>query len=247
MRFSSAVIVVAILLSAGSAALADEWTAVRLRGQVLELVGKQWQVVPRGTAVADGTVVRSLASGYADFVRGTETVSISPNTELVISDKAAAGSKPFTTVTEYFGTVAVEADIENVKHFAVLTPYLAAEVKGTRFTVTSGATGASVTVERGRVAVDDLSDHEHATISIGQTALVIAGHHSRKHPLIVTGATLASTIGAQIQSLKGEDSGLDDSTDGTESGKGEGHGNGNTDNGKGNGGVAGNGKGNQGN
>jgi len=242
-------------------ALADQWIAAHLRGQVLELIGKQWQPIARNAAVPDGTIVRSLGNGYADFTRGSETVSVSPNTEITIADKAAPGSKPYTTVTEYFGTVAVEADVESVKHFAVDTPYLAAVVKGTRFVVTSGKNGASVTVNRGRVAVTSFADHTHAIISVGQTATVSAQHRSRKPDLVVSGGIQnSSTVGATAASSS-EDSGLDDSnaavtttttsTGASDNGKGNGgsnSGNGNSDksdNGNGNGGVPGNGKGNQ--
>ena len=66
--------------------------------------------------------------------------------------------------------MAVEAEVENVQHFAVQTPYLAAVVKGTRFTVTADGKGASVSVQRGRVEVDDKANKTHVTISIGQSA-----------------------------------------------------------------------------
>lgn len=193
-------VVAAGLFCAGSA-FADDWTAVRLRGQLLELVDKQWQPVARGTVVPDGTVVRSLGNGYADFVRGSETVSVSPNTELQIADQAAAGSKPFTIVTEYFGTVTVEADVEKVQHFAVATPYLAAVVKGTIFTVSTGQKGGGVSVSRGHVEVISASDHSHTLISVGQSAW-IAKLGNGMGPIVVTGqGALPSVTGASGQTL----------------------------------------------
>lgn len=47
--------------------------------------------------------------------------------------------------------------MENVQHFAVQTPFLAAVVKGTKFTVVSSKTGAEVAVQRGNVEVEDPS------------------------------------------------------------------------------------------
>lgn len=247
MRFPTLIAAAVVFATTTGAALADDWTALRLRGQVLELVDKHWVPLARGASVPDGTAVRSLASGYVDFVRGTETVSVGPNSEIVIADKAAAGSKPFTTVTEYFGTVSVEADVENVKHFAVDTPYLAAVVKGTRFTVTSGKAGASVTVSRGRVAVSDFVDHSHAIITVGQTATVSAHHHSRKQDLVVTGITQSSTTTAGTSSLTTDGAGMsatttseDSNLDGGSSGSDNGNGNGGSNNGQGNGSDNGN-------
>ena len=77
-------------------------------------------------------------------------------------------SDRFTTVQQYFGEVAVEADVEKVKHFAVQTPHLAAVVKGTVFVVRSDDKGASVEVKRGAVAVHASESHESVTVSAGQ-------------------------------------------------------------------------------
>lgn len=151
-------------------ASADDWTADQLRGQVLQLIDNQWQPLLRGGVVPDSRVIRTLAMGRVTFTRGNETVDVGPNTQIQIYDKA--GRKPFTTVKQYFGSVSVEAEVEQVQHFAVETPYLAAVVKGTRFTVTSGKTGASVSVRRGHVLVEDKRDRTHVTLAVGQSASV---------------------------------------------------------------------------
>lgn len=155
------------------AAAADDWTATRLRGVVFQFANGAWQQVHRNDVVPDGNAIRTAASGYADFTRGAETVSVGPQTQIVISDKG--GVKPFTTVRQDFGTVTVDAEVENVQHFAVETPYLAAVVKGTKFVVTSGPKGASVKVLRGHVECDDKLDKYTALLSVGQTATVTAG------------------------------------------------------------------------
>jgi hypothetical protein len=156
-----------------AASLADDWTADKLRGQALQLVENQWQPLSRGMIVPDSRVVRTLANGRVTFTRGNETVEIGPNTQIQIFDRA--GSKPFTTVKQYFGTVAVEAEVQQVQHFAVQTPYLAAVVKGTRFTVTSSDKGGSVSVRRGHVAVEDRQDKTHVILAVGQTASITEG------------------------------------------------------------------------
>jgi hypothetical protein len=112
-----------------------------------------------------------MGGAYMELTRGAETVSVGPNTQLAITDKRTSG-KPFTTVKQSFGTIAVEAEVENVQHFAVQTPYLAAVVKGTKFTVKSDKTGAAVSVQRGHVAVEDNKDRSHVTLSVGQRAVV---------------------------------------------------------------------------
>jgi hypothetical protein len=147
---------------------ADDWVAGKLRGAVVQLVDGQWPPLKRGMIVPDDRVVRTMAAGYVTFTRGGETLDLGPSTQIQIFDKG--GKKPFTTVKEYFGTVAVEAEVRDVQHFAVETPYLAAVVKGTRFVVKSDTSGANVSVQRGHVAIEDKHDHSHVTLSVGQAA-----------------------------------------------------------------------------
>jgi len=167
-------IIVAVALGfwglSGVGASADDWIAGKLRGQVLQLIDNQWQPLDRGAVVPDSRVVRTLHSGMVTFARGNETLQVGPDTQIQIFDKG--GSKPFTTVKQYFGSVSVEAEVQQVQHFAVQTPYLAAVVKGTRFTVSSGKGGASVEVRRGHVAVEDKQDKTHVMLAVGQSASV---------------------------------------------------------------------------
>jgi hypothetical protein len=168
-RLISAVLGAALFLLP-VAAVADDWTADKLRGQVLQLVDNQWQPLARGDVVPDSRMIRTTATGHVTFTRGSETIDLGPKTQIQIFDKA--GAKPFTTVKQDFGSVSVVADIRNVQHFGVDTPLLAAVVKGTRFTVTSSKTGSSVSVRRGHVAVEDLHNHHRVLLSAGQTASI---------------------------------------------------------------------------
>ena len=162
--------VAAILTLTAGAALADDWVAVRLRGAVLQLVDGEWATLRRGDVVPDSRVIRTLASGSVEFQRGNEHVTLGADTQIQIYDKARA--KPFTTVKQYFGTVSVEAEVRDVQHFAVQTQYLAAVVKGTRFTVTANKEGASVTVGRGSVFVEGTASRASVVITAGQSAAV---------------------------------------------------------------------------
>jgi hypothetical protein len=210
----------AVLMGLPSVSFADDWTATRLFGPVLQLVGGQWQPVARGDLVPDGRVIRTVGMGRATFMRGNETVDVGTNTQIQIFDKGTG--KPFTTVKQYFGTVSVEAEVQQVQHFAVQTPYLAAVVKGTRFTVTSGETGASVSVRRGHVAVEDQHDHTHVLLSVGQSASVdtvktdgaIAVSGDGDLPAIVPGhVRLTSSASSSGGSTSGDDKGKSDKAD----------------------------------
>jgi hypothetical protein len=175
-----------------TATLADDWTAVQLRGQVLQLVDHQWQPLQRGMVVPDARVVRTLGSAHVTFTRGRESLDLGPDTQIQIHDRGTA-ERPNTVVKQYFGTVAVDAQVENVQHFAVQTSFLAAVVKGTHFTVKADKSGAAVSVQRGHVAVEDPHNHSHVTITVGQSATVDVATHET---IAVSGAgTLPAVLG----------------------------------------------------
>jgi hypothetical protein len=151
-------------------ALADDWIATRLYGPVEQQVGEHWVALGKGDSVLDGHTVRTLAGGRVTLVRGTETIDLGALTQIAIQDNS--GSKPFTTVTQSAGRVSVEADIRNVQHFAVVTPMLAAVVKGTRFVVSVTRGNSSVSVRRGHVEVESFKDKTTTLLSVGQEAEV---------------------------------------------------------------------------
>ncbi len=166
------ILAIALLAMLPLPALADDWVAVKLRGAVLQLVNGDWTRLQRGDVVSDDRVVRTLGNGRVDFQRDAEVISLGGSTQIRIHDRAG---KRFTTVEQSFGTVEVEAEVQNVQHFAVETPYLAAAVKGTHFIVTSGDRKASVQVTRGRVEVTDIATGARALVPAGQTATVAKG------------------------------------------------------------------------
>lgn len=150
-------------------ALGDEWVAAKLRGTVVTLVDGEWVKLERGAIVPNDRVIRTMG-GRITLTRGAETIELGPNTQVQIFDEP--GRAPFTTVKEYFGQVAVEAEVRDVKHFAVQTPYLVAVVKGTRFVVTSDKFASEVSVQRGAVAVQTKDTGANVVLTVGQSAEV---------------------------------------------------------------------------
>jgi hypothetical protein len=167
-KFLAALALLCIALPAS--AFADDWLVSKLRGEALQLVGNDWTPLQRGDVIPDDRVIRTLGGTRAMLQRGKETIEVAANTQIRIIDKA--GDKPFTTVQQFFGTVAVEAEVQNVQHFAVQTPYLAAVVKGTHFEVKTTSRQSVVKVQRGHVAVEDLHTGAHTLLGVGQSASV---------------------------------------------------------------------------
>ncbi|MEY9754123.1 hypothetical protein ABIE73_001518 [Bradyrhizobium yuanmingense] len=77
-----------------------------------------------------------------------------------------------TTIIQQAGSILLEVEKRNVKHFEVETPYLAAVVKGTQFSVTVGAGSTKVGVLRGQVEVSDFKTGQIAQVMPGQAATV---------------------------------------------------------------------------
>lgn len=247
---------------------ADDWIAERLRGAVFTFVDGGWVQLHRGDVVPDRQVVRTQNNGRITLVRGAEIVEVSPNSQIEIVDK---DGQQFTTVNQWYGTVAIEAEVRNVQHFAVVNQHLAAVVKGTRFTVKSNDDGASVDVTRGVVSVQDSLTHDSVQVPAGHSVettaaapLVMDGGSSVPFVATSNSAPSANTDGSVTASTSSQDNngnggdsngnqGGDNNGnhgDGNNGNHGDGnngnHGDGNNGNGNGNGGSDNSGPGNGG-
>jgi len=158
-------------------AVADDWLLTKARGVVQIQVGGAWQDVVQGAVIPDGTLIRTGSNGRANLARGKEWLDLKAMTMLVVHDQ---DGKRFTNVLQMSGQVEVEVEARNVQHFAVDTPYLAAVVKGTHFTVTVQRGKASVSVARGVVQVSDNHGHLFAVAKGEQIAVTKAGEVSGK-------------------------------------------------------------------
>ena len=81
-----------------------------------------------------GDTIRTGRNGRVLLKRGEETILISPNSVVGVPAEKKEGLS--TTIVQQAGSILLEVEKRNVKHFEVETPYLAAVVKGTQFRVT---------------------------------------------------------------------------------------------------------------
>lgn len=238
MLVSRTSLAVALYLAAlAGPTLADDWIAERLRGAVFTFTDSGWVELHRGDLVPDGQVVRTEAGGRVTLVRGAESVALAPNTQIEINDR---DGKQYTTVKQAFGTVEIEAEVRNVEHFAVVTPHLAAVVKGTRFVVTSGRDSGKVEVTRGKVDVEDMVFHSAVAVPAGHWVMT-----NGEAPLVLDGGDVAAN--GQGHGKDGGNSGNGVGNGGGDGSNGHGAGGGNSGNGGGNGGGDGSNAGGNGN
>ncbi len=161
--------VVSTLVLVGAAA-ADQWHISRSSGSVW--IGSDTaQFVSLGPTadIPGGATVMTGEGARVFLVRGTQTMLIGANTVVTLPDGDSQG---ITTVLEHAGEITFDVDRQKVKHFAVETPYLAAVVKGTNFTVNVDDRGGAVTVNRGLVEVSDLATGDTVDTPAGLRAQV---------------------------------------------------------------------------
>ena len=89
---------------------------------------------------------------------------ISPNSVVGMPAESKEGLS--TTIVQQAGSILLEVEKRNVKHFEVETPYLAAVVEGTQFSVTVNGDSTRVGVLRGQVEVSDFKTGQIAQVTI---------------------------------------------------------------------------------
>ena len=173
-RVIGAALLLAMLtvLCAGSGeATENVWRVSKSSGEVsLTTAAGQQSALTDGAMVNPGDNIRTGQTGRVLLMRGEETILISPNS--VVGIPAEKKSELSTTIIQQAGSILLEVEKRNVKHFVVETPYLAAVVKGTQFRVTVNKDDSRVDVVRGHVEVSDFKSGKYALVHPGQTAQV---------------------------------------------------------------------------
>jgi len=159
------------LVVASSAFAADEgtWSVKKSSGEVwMGTSGVQQASVKTDEVLKPGDTIRTGRNGRVLLVRGEESILIAPNSVVGLPAEKKEGLS--TTIKQQAGSILLEVEKKNVKHFEVETPYLAAVVKGTQFRVTVNASGATVDVVHGQVEVSDFKSGQIAQLMPGQHA-----------------------------------------------------------------------------
>jgi len=163
---------VALTLGMASAARAADdgvWSVSKATGEVwIATDGAQQVALNQDETLKPGNTIRTGRNGRVLLVRGEETILISPNSVVGLPAEKKDGLS--TTIIQQAGSILLEVEKRNVKHFEVETPYLAAVVKGTQFSVKVGAGNTKVGVIRGQVEVSDFKTGQVAQVMPGQSA-----------------------------------------------------------------------------
>ncbi|WP_339690227.1 FecR family protein, partial [uncultured Parasphingorhabdus sp.] len=175
---------IAAMMAAGTAhAGTPQWKLSESAGTVNILRAGVSKIAISGGSLAAGDVISTGQKSRAVLVRGQEYVVVSPNSRLRISEPKQSGG-----VVQFFeeiGNVLFRIDKKATPHFGVKTPYLAAVVKGTTFSVTVSETGTAVQVTEGAVQVSTLDGGASQLLSPGMIGIV---NQDQQFRLTIAGA-----------------------------------------------------------
>ena len=159
-----------LLLSAAAAQAAPNWMVTEVSGDVRLSEGGRTRAAGKGMLLVSGATIMTGPTARAVIVRGGEFVVIAPATRIRVP-QAEAPNKIMQLIEEW-GSAVFKIEKKSNPHFGVQTPYLAAVVKGTTFTVTVGPEGSQVRVSEGAVEVTTLDGAASELIPAGGAAMV---------------------------------------------------------------------------
>ncbi len=126
-----------------------------------------------GTELAEGMTVTTGDGGRVVLNRGGDSITVSPNSAFNIGPDNGDASTP--NILQTLGTLLFSIDSSaGPRNFKVHTPYLAAVIKGTVFSVSVTPEGSALHVTEGLVQVADLATGQTGLVAVGQTARVSA-------------------------------------------------------------------------
>jgi hypothetical protein len=170
------ILAMALALGAASVARAGDgeaWSVGKSSGEVwMTTTGAQMVSLSQQDVLKPGDTIRTGRNGRVLLVRGAETILVAPNSVIGLPTENKDGLS--TTIVQQAGSILLEVEKRNVKHFEVETPYLAAVVKGTQFRVSVNAGSARIDVIRGQVEVADFRSGQIAQVLPGQVATAFA-------------------------------------------------------------------------
>jgi hypothetical protein len=170
------ILAMALALAAASNARAGEgeaWSVSKSSGEVwMTTTGAQPVSLGQQDVLKVGDTIRTGRNGRVMLVRGEETILVSPNSVVGLPAENSEGLS--TTIVQQAGSILLEVEKRNVKHFEVETPYLAAVVKGTQFRVSVNAGSTRIDVIKGQVEVADFRSGQIAQVMPGQVATAFA-------------------------------------------------------------------------
>ncbi|WP_237058030.1 FecR domain-containing protein [Loktanella sp. M215] len=227
---------------------ANPWIVERTTaGASYSLDGQNWSQIRNEIEIPNTSWIHTSKSARVQLRRDAERIVIQPDSLAAITTWEENGQK--TRVDQRLGVIFLDVETRARQHTFVNTPHLAAVVKGTAFEVSVSATGSTVRVERGEVAVSQRGSDRSVPVGPGQSATVqsresVAAGQAAQTSTARNAATAKSATASGVGVRSGEN--RPDKTRSNGKGNAGNNGNGNAGN-NGNDNAGNNGNGNAGN
>jgi hypothetical protein len=233
-RFSvMTALMVSMFLALSATALSAEWKIVKLSGDVrIHQESVRWVSLDPRRALHSGDTIWTGSNGRVMIQSDDGRVVVNPRSMVMIPNRRLPGN--ISVIFHGFGTVEATVEKRRNHHFSIQGKYMAAVVKGTRFTVSGDNDHTRLDVHEGLVQAVDIATGESADVPAGQSWVVSRAAGGGTSATSGKGGTTSGPAGP---------SGGSGSSGGGNGGGGGGNGN----NGNGQGGGGGNGTGNEGN
>ncbi|WP_174293455.1 FecR domain-containing protein, partial [Sphingomonas bacterium] len=168
------------LCTASGSAMAQSlaWQVTEVSGSVTIRHGSDQHPATRGAVLQPGDALLTAAGGRAVMVHEKDFVTLAGNSRATVPG-AAEQASGFTKLLQDLGNAVYKIEKRGVPHFGVTTPYLAAVVKGTTFSITVDGRGSNLQVVEGAVEVTTPDGGARDLILPGGVASVAAGDRFR--------------------------------------------------------------------
>jgi hypothetical protein len=153
---------------------ARDWRVSDVKGNAQKSSdGKAWRSLKRGETVHPGIAIKTGPKARLIMVRPGDSMNVAPSSHFNIPKSGkSSGKKPATHIAQKMGSILFKITTRPDKPFSVKTPYLAAVIKGTTFTVSVDQSNAALHVTEGAVQVSSILSGQSALVRPGQTAAV---------------------------------------------------------------------------
>ena len=160
-------------------AQAAGWTVERATDNVsYSSDGTSWQKAVVGTALPNASWVRTGPRARVVLKKGDERIMYRGNALAAISVSQPKATK--TRITQQRGSILLTVKKRRTQHTSIVTPHLAAVVKGTVFEVTVERGQSAVRVDKGLVEVSTGSDSvdvpawQQAVVTSNSSAILVS-------------------------------------------------------------------------
>ncbi len=162
--------------SARAQTAGGHWTVSAVDGTAtITSHGGEGFAVSRGQPVGANTTIVTDEDGTVVLTRRGDSITVYPNSRMTVP--ADAGTEELG-ILQSLGTLLFRMETRESRDFEVNTPYLAATIKGTTFTVVVERTLATVSVAEGMVLVAPVYGARSEVVHPGWTATVRTGRDS---------------------------------------------------------------------